>query len=245
MHGQSLHGGCLLLPCPCREEKDGTERKPLFARIQVSSVKIGVPAAASLTAFEPHKAQKPVAIWASSIGQGGVVQNAGMTWISNVGRILDREVLNLGFSGNCRMQPEVAALLVELKPSVFVVDCLPNMDAALVAARAPALFKQLRAGLGPKVPILVVEGHTYSNAWILPSVEAGQQAKRAAQKAAFDAAAKTDKHIHYLAGDGKLASLGDDVAQSDATSGIGVHPTNAAHLHIAQYVAASIKPLLG
>ena len=28
------------------------------------------------------------------------------------GRILDREVLNLGFSGNCRMQPEVAALLV-------------------------------------------------------------------------------------------------------------------------------------
>ena len=37
----------------------------------------------------------------------------------------------------------------------------------------------------------------------------GQAAKRAAQKAAFDEAAKTDKNIHYLAGDLKLASLGE------------------------------------
>jgi len=42
----------------------------------------GVPEAALLESYEPHKGQKPVAIWASSIGQGGVVQNAGMTWIS-------------------------------------------------------------------------------------------------------------------------------------------------------------------
>jgi hypothetical protein len=54
----------------------------------------------------------------------------------SVGRLLDREVLNLGFSGNCRMQPEVAALLVELKPAALVVDCLPNMDAPTVTQRA-------------------------------------------------------------------------------------------------------------
>ena len=50
-------------------------------------------------------------------------------------------------------------------------------------------------------------------------------------------------NLHYLTGDGKLASLGE--AAHDATSGIGVHPTNTAHLHIARYVAAGIKPLLG
>jgi hypothetical protein len=83
-----------------------------------------------------------------------------------------------------------------------------------------------------------------SNAWILPQVRAGQEAKRAAQKAAFDAAAATDKNLHYATGDSKLASLGDAIAQSDATSGIGVHPTNIAHLHIAEYVASQIKPLL-
>ena len=62
-----------------------------------------------------------------------------MTWISNVGRLLDREVLNFGFSGNCQMQPEVARYLVELKPSVFVMDCLPNMGAASVTARVRQL----------------------------------------------------------------------------------------------------------
>ena len=139
------------------------------------------------------------------------------------------------------MQPEVADYLVELRPSIFVLDCLPNMNAAMVQQRASPLFKQLREGLGPNVPILVLEGHTYSNAWVLPSIKEGQDAKRAAQKAAFIQAAKSDQHIHYVEGDGKLASLGD--GQYDATSGIGVHPSNIAHYRIGKYVASQIKAL--
>ncbi len=207
----------------------------------------------------------------------------------SVGRILDREVLNLGFSGNCRMQADVAALLVELKPAAFVVDCLPNMDAATVTQRAVyashqipqtincltlsihfslfptntvdnfllphcrcaavlrnrPLFKQLREGLGPHVPIVILEGHTYSNAWLLPSVQSEQAAKRVAQKAAFDAVKKTDQNIHYIEGGGKLSSLTEQgYDEHDATSGIGVHPSNLAHLHIGQYVASHLKSLL-
>ena len=41
-----------------------------------------------------------------------------------------------------------------------------------------------------------------------------------------------------------IVTQGSAIAH-DATSGIGVHPTNTAHLHIARYVAAGIKPLLG
>jgi hypothetical protein len=115
------------------------------------------------------------------------------------------------------------------------------MDASLVSKRALPIFSQLRAGLGPNIPILVLEGHTYSNAWIVPSVQSGQQAKRAAQKAAFVEAAKTDPHIHYLGGDGKLASFGEGAY--DATSGIGVHPTSIAHYRIGQFVADHIKTL--
>eukprot|EP00040_Diaphanoeca_grandis_P025499 m.141305 g.141305 ORF g.141305 m.141305 type:complete len:818 (-) comp30178_c0_seq1:182-2635(-) len=210
--------------------------------IAVTSLKIGVPSSDTLVPYTPHAGKgSPVVIWASSIGQGGVVQNTGMAWINQVGRHLDREVLNFGFSGNCEMQPQVADYLTQLKPSVFVVDCLPNMQAASVTAAAPSLFKQLRAGLGPNVPIVVLEGHTYSNAWVIPSIQQGQQAKRQAQKMAFDEAAKTDPHIHYLTGDGKLAVLGE--ASHDATSGIGVHPTNLAHYTIGEYVGQYIQSL--
>jgi hypothetical protein len=60
------------------------------------------------SSYSPYAAKLPVLIWGSSIGQGGVVQNAGMPWISQVGRSLEREVYNFGFSGSCLMQPEVA-----------------------------------------------------------------------------------------------------------------------------------------
>jgi hypothetical protein len=225
---------------------DGSPRKYTVyfpTHIPVDSLTVAVGAGSSLAAYRPHEGQAPVAVWASSIGQGGVVQNPGMTWISNVGRLLDREVLNFGFSGNCQMQAEVAKYLVELKPSVFVMDCLPNMEAGSVTANAPSVLKQLRAGFGPDVPILVLEGHTYSNGWILPSVQSGQAAKRAAQRSAFDQQAKTDKNIFYAGGDGKLASFTPQ-QMTEATGGIGVHPTNIAHLRIAEYVAGQIKPLL-
>ena len=105
-----------------------------------------------------------------------------------------------------------------------------------------SVLKQLRDGFGPDVPIVVLEGHTYTNAWIIPSIAEGQQQKRAAQRTAFDAAAKTDPNLHYVDGDGKLLSLGD--GWYDATSGYGVHPSSIAHLHIAQYVAGAVKPFL-
>ena len=64
--------------------------------------------------------------------------HVGLTWIVDLGRILNREVINMGFSGACVMQPEVAKYLVELKPSLFIMDCLPNMNAEVVAERAPS-----------------------------------------------------------------------------------------------------------
>merc|ERR1711879_1033965 len=97
-------------------------------------------------------------------------------WPVSLGRILDREVLNFGFSGACRMQPTVARYLLELRPAAFIVDCLPNMNAAAVTEKALPLFQQLRASLGAGVPIIILEGHTYTNAWLLPLVRQGQEA---------------------------------------------------------------------
>ncbi len=210
----------------------------------VSSVRIGHPIGTSLRAYSPSAGRGRIAVWGSSIAQGGVVANAGMTWPSVLGRLLTpaRELLNFGFSGSCRMQPAVAEQILKLnpKPAVLLIDCLPNMDTPSVTAKAPPLLQQLRKGLGPGVPIVFMEGHTYSNAWIFPAVAEGQASKRSAQRAAVEAAQKSgDSDLYYLEGDGKLASLGE--AQYEATAGVGVHPTNIAHLRIAEYVAKYLE----
>ena len=58
-----------------------------------------------------------------------------MTYVAQLGRRLDRPVINLGFSGLCHMEPALADLLAELDPAMFVIDCLPNMPAKEVAER--------------------------------------------------------------------------------------------------------------
>ena len=185
----------------------------------------------------------PVLVWGSSIAQGGVVQNAGMTWPSGLQRRLQRPLLNFGFSGNCLMQPAVASVLQELEASMVLVDCLPNMDAEMVNATAEGTFRQLRGAYPASVPLVILEGHTYTNAWLLPAVQQGQQAKRAVQKAIVTKLQQEGlPNIHYVPGDGKLAALGP--AMYDATSGVGVHPTNLAHDAIAEYVFQQIKGLV-
>ena len=45
-----------------------------------------------------------------------------------LGRRLRRPIINLGFSGNGRMEAEVVTLLAEQDPFVYVIDWFPNMN---------------------------------------------------------------------------------------------------------------------
>ena len=95
---------------------------------------VGVtPPNSALLPLTPHTYtpnERPVYVWGSSIAQGGVVTNAGMTWPSNLQRILGIPLLNFGFSGSCGMQPSVAAQLAKAQPPprAFLIDCLPNLQ---------------------------------------------------------------------------------------------------------------------
>ncbi|MFH1264465.1 MAG: SGNH/GDSL hydrolase family protein, partial [Planctomycetota bacterium] len=93
----------------------------------VESLEIGVPADA---AFEPvpPRSDKPIVYYGTSIAHGACASRPGMAFPSILGRRLDRPVVNLAFSGNGRMDPEVVELLAELDTAVYCIDCLPNMQ---------------------------------------------------------------------------------------------------------------------
>ena len=50
-----------------------------------------------------------------------------MAYPAILGRRLDRPVVNLGFSGNGRLEAEVGALIAEVDAAAYVLDCGPNM----------------------------------------------------------------------------------------------------------------------
>ncbi len=80
--------------------------------------------------FTEQKNLKPIVIYGTSIAQGGCASRPGMAWTAILERSLNTPVINLGFSGNGRLEKEVVELVGEIDAKIFVLDCLPNMSGA-------------------------------------------------------------------------------------------------------------------
>ncbi len=130
----------------------------------VESLQIGVPKdkALSIPVGSSGKQNKPIVFYGTSITQGGCASRPGMACTAIVRRQLDVPVINLGFSGNGKMEPEMADLLAELDPTVYVLDCLWNMSSTEVSERIGPFVKTLRRAR-PGTPILLVEDSSVSN----------------------------------------------------------------------------------
>ncbi len=127
---------------------------------------VSVPEAATLEAIAPRKA-KPIVYYGTSIAQGACASRPGMAFVNILGRRLDVPMINLGFSGNGRLELEVAELIAELDARVFVLDCLPNLGPDQVAERTVPVVELLRSKW-PDTPIVMVEDRTNPNAPFLP-----------------------------------------------------------------------------
>ncbi|MFV0444269.1 MAG: SGNH/GDSL hydrolase family protein [Planctomycetaceae bacterium] len=184
------------------------------------AVKIGIPTNASFTPLEP-RTEKPIVFYGTSITHGACASRTGMPHPAILGRRLNRPVINLGFSGNGKMEPEVGALLAELDPAVYVIDCLPNMVEAEVSERAVPLVHQLNAA-HPETPILLVEDRTYANTWILPDKQRRHAASRAALQAAYQQLQQEGiKTLSYLEGDKLLSDDREDTTDGSHPSDLG------------------------
>ena len=100
---------------------------PLYNTVQW--MEIGVPTTATFNPL-PVRTEKPIVVYGTSIAQGGCASRPGMAWPAILGRMMDRPVINLGFSGNGRLEPEVIALMSEIDAKLFILDCLPNLGAS-------------------------------------------------------------------------------------------------------------------
>ena len=75
----------------------------------------------------PARKENPVLVYGTSIAQGGCATRPGLAWTNILSRKLDRPVINLGFSGNGRLEKEVISLMTEVNAKLYVLDCLPNL----------------------------------------------------------------------------------------------------------------------
>jgi len=202
----------------------------------VESLEIGVPADA---AFEPSppRSRKPIVYYGTSIAHGACASRPGMAFPAILGRRLDRPVVNLGFSGNGRMDPEVVELMAEIDAAVYCIDCLPNMQGPQVAERTEPLVRTLRKAR-PETPIVLIEDRTYANTWLLPDRRERHNASRAALKAAYDKLkAEGVAGLYYVEGEHLLGD--DDEATTDSS-----HPSDLGMFRMADALEPILRPIL-
>lgn len=170
---------------------------PLYNGVEFMS--LGVAKGSKFEGQTPR--DKPIVFYGTSITHGACASRPGMVHTAILGRRLDRPVVNLGFSGNGRMDKAVGDYLVQVDAAAYVIDCLPNMVPADVSAKCVPLVKQLREAK-PQVPTVLVEDRRFTNDWILPEKQKFHTANHAALRTAFEKLqADGVKGLLYIPGD--------------------------------------------
>ena len=190
--------------------------------------------------FEPltPRSEKPIVFYGTSITHGASASRPGMVHTAILGRRFDRPVVNLGFSGNGKMDAAVGDLLIKIDAAVYVIDCLPNMAAADVREKCIPLVKQLRAAW-PNTPIMLVEDRRNTNSWILPARDKHHSDNHAALRECFATLKKEGvKGLHYLGGDDLLGH--DAEAATD-----GSHPSDLGFVRQADLFEPVLRTALG
>lgn len=197
----------------------------------VSSVEIGVSGRGVLVEKTASKNtdQKPIVFYGTSITQGGCASRPGLVHTSIISRNMNYPVINLGFSGNGQMEPELAELISEIDASVYVIDCMRNMTVEQVKQRVDPFIRRLHA-VHPNIPVLIVEESDFRNSF--PS-ERGALLKESIIRLNNEGI----KNLYYLPGDNLL---GDDFEGTVD----GIHPNDIGFIRQAEVFQKALQEII-
>ncbi|GGK34150.1 hydrolase [Yeosuana aromativorans] len=129
---------------------------PLYDGIK--SLEIGIDKGASIN--KPSKeiidTSHPIVFYGTSITQGASASRPGLTYPALLERHFNKEVINLGFSGNGRFEKEIAEYIMTANPSVIILDCTPNSPADTIIKNLPKTIDYINS-INDTVPIILVE----------------------------------------------------------------------------------------
>ena len=216
------------------EPRDYMLYLPLYN--SVHEIELGIPAPFELKAIPPRN-KKPVVFYGTSITQGGCASRPGMCYTAILGRWLDNPIINLGFSGNGIMEPEVIDLLCELDPAAYVLDCLPNVEVPAINEREESAIRKLKTA-HPETPVVLIDNMLYANAFLKESRKKRHDASNAAQYAIYKKLVEEGLRGLYHIKDNAL--IGTD---SEATVD-GIHFTDLGYMRFSEKLIDPLKKII-
>ena len=181
------------------------------------------------------RCDEPIVMYGTSILQGGCANRPGMAHTSILSRRFNREVINLGFSGNALLDLEIAELMASVEdPAIYVFDYVPNAYDYLIREKGEQFFRIVRDA-HPDVPILFLEDPYFGHYEYDAGIKAEVDKKNAAQWELFCKLKKQgEKNIWYLKSD-------DMVGHDNEAFVDGIHFTDLGMMRYADWLAPHIR----
>lgn len=203
----------------------------------VKWMEIGVPEGKTLK-FKERSAEKPVVVYGTSIAQGACASRPGMAWVNILNRSLDIPVVDIGFSGNGKLAPEVIDFINEIDGQIYILDCLPNLlgkSNQEIKELATAAVKQIRSAHNS--PILLVEHIGNSNMLTdMRRYEDVANLNRGLRQAFDQLKAEGVKDVYYLSQE-EIGMVPDDYVDY-------IHPSDLGMDRQARAITKKVSPIL-
>jgi lysophospholipase L1-like esterase len=137
-----------------RAMRDITIYLSLYSPVKI--LEIGLDKDATIDMPAPYAVSKPVVFYGTSITQGGCASRAGMSYQAILGRSLNLNHVNLGFSGNGKGEAALARAVAEIDAAAFVLDFAQNNTDVDSLAQVYDPFIAILRERRPDTPIVAI-----------------------------------------------------------------------------------------
>lgn len=196
---------------------------PLYDGVKILEIGVEENASVIQPQVESPITEHPVICYGTSITQGGCASRPGMSYTNILSRMLNREVVNLGFSGHGHLEYEVAELMTLRDPSVIVMDFIPNVSASMLRERIDKFMDIIESKI-PGVPILFIEHVPFPLAefdqkkgkWVSESNEALREAFQKLKKRGY-------KNLYYMKSEHLIGEDGESTVDGEHFTDLGFY----------------------
>lgn len=186
----------------------------------------------------------PIVFYGTSVTQGGCASRPGMSYTSIIERETGIETINLGFSGNGRMDGNMADFIATIPARAYVIDCLANCRYEQTRDSSSYFISTL-ALAHPDVPIYMVNNYYYAQQFMLPENNSDMEKENALWKEIYRKLSKEGavvngkatgplKNLHFID-----VSKDGIVCNEDTVD--GTHLTDLGFTHLAAAILRQLK----
>ncbi len=206
---------------------------PLFS--EVKSVQVGVDAGCGVNAIA-NPLRHRIGIFGSSFTHGTSTGRAGMPYPAQLARLTGLQLLSLGCSGRCKLQPYFADVLAAA-PDVdaFIFDSFSNPSIDEIKSRLFPFIEKVQAA-HPGIPLIFQRTIRREHRNFDVDYEKREASRIAVADSMMAIATKRYKDVYYIYPN---ATSADHNASID-----GIHPSNYGYTLWAESIMEPVKQIL-